>query len=158
MWRGRANLAHMMLLAGSRVAALGALGLVLAYWSWAWLAPAASPTAVEVSAPPGRLAAADQLFGHGADDAGASAGTPTGLAVKLLGIIAGQPQGSGYALLQLDAKQTHVVRAGAELAPGVRVERVLPQQVILQRNGTRETLAWPHPGQAPATSASAPIR
>ncbi len=156
MWRGRANLAHMTLLAGSRVAALGVLGLVLAYWSWAWLAPAALPAAVEVSAPPGRLAAAGQLFGHDADGAGASA--PTGLAVKLLGIIAGQPQGSGYALLQLDAKQTHVVRAGDELAPGVRVERVLPQQVILQRNGTRETLAWPRPGQAPATSTSAPIR
>ena len=156
MWRGRANLAHMTLLTGSRVAALGVLGLVLAYWSWAWLAPAALPATVEVSAPPGRLAAAGQLFGHGADGAGTSA--PTGLAVKLLGIIAGQPQGSGYALLQLDAKQTHVVRAGAELAPGVRVERVLPQQVILQRHGTRETLAWPRPGQAPATSTSAPIR
>lgn len=153
---GRANLAHSVLRASSKLAALGVLGLVLAYWSWAWLAPVPLAPAVDASAPPGRLAAAGRLFGH--DESAAGTTVPTGLAVKLLGIIASQPQGSGYALLQLDAKPTRVIRVGAELAPGIRVERVLPQRVILQRNGTRETLAWPHSGQAPATATSTPSR
>ena len=73
-------------------------------------------------------------------------------------IIAAQPEGSGYALLQLDARETRVVRAGGDLAPGIHVERVLPQRVILQRNGSRETLVWPHPAQTPATAPDNPAR
>jgi general secretion pathway protein C len=149
-------LAQTAIVGTSMTLALGLLGLALAYWSWAWFAPAPLPQAMQVSEPPGRLAAAGDLFGHGQADAQAQ--SPTGLAVRLLGVIAGQPEGSGYALLQLDAKDTHVVRAGGELAPGIRVESVLPQQVILQREGSRETLAWPHTGSAPATAASASIR
>lgn len=142
--------------AASKAVALGALGLVLAYWTWAWFAPALLPPAQDVSTPPGRLAAAGDLFGRMPNNTPAA--ESTGLAIKLLGVIAGKPQGSGYALLQLDAKDAHVVRAGGEVAPGVRVESVLPQQVILQRHGARETLAWPQPGQTPATTTSGPVR
>lgn len=150
------KLAQTATVAASKVVALGALGLVLAYWTWAWFAPASLSPAPKVSEPPGRLAAAGELFGPKSD--GAPIATSTGLAIKLLGVIAGPPQGSGYALLQLDAKDTHVVRTGGEVAPGVRVESVLPQQVILQRAGARETLAWPQPGQTPATTTSSPTR
>jgi len=153
---GGSKFAQTTAVAASKFVALAALGLVLAYWTWAWLAPATLPPAQKVSEPSGRLAAAGKLFGHEPD--GAPVATSTGLAIKLLGVIAGQPQGSGYALLQLDAKDTHVVRSGGEVAPGVRVESVLPQQVILQRAGARETLAWPQPGQTPETTTSSPTR
>jgi hypothetical protein len=156
MLSGRSRLAQTAIVETSMTLALGLLGLALAYWTWAWSAPAPLPRAMQVSEPSGRLAAASDLFGHGQADAQAQ--SPTGLAVKLLGVIAGQPEGSGYALLQLGAKDTHVVRAGGELAPGIRVESVLPQQVILQREGSRETLAWPHTGSGPATAASTPTR
>lgn len=155
MLSGRSNLAQTMIARMSKAGALSLLGFVFAYWTWAWLAPSPLPRAAEVATSVSRLAAASNLFGQGQGDA--HAGTPTGLAIKLLGVIAAGPDGSGYALLQLDAGKTQVVRAGEYLAPGILLEKVLPQQVILQRNGSRETLVWPHP-QTPATSTSAPVR
>lgn len=156
MSSGRSNLAQTAIASASKVIAASLLGLVLAYWTWAWCAPSPLPRAMETSEPPGRLVAAGNLFGTAQGDA--QADTPTGLAVKLLGVIAGQPEGSGYALLQLDAKETRVVRAGGDLAPGIRVESVLPQRVILQRHGSRETLVWPQPAQTPAITPSASVR
>lgn len=153
MLSGRSKLAPTAIASASKALASSLLGLVLAYWTWAWCAPSPLPRSMEVSEPPARLAAAGSLFGGAAGDAPADA--PTGLAVKLLGVVADPPAGSGYALLQLGAGETRVVRAGGVLAPGIRVEQVLPQRVILQRHGSRETLGWPSPAQAPAT-ASAP--
>ena len=134
----------------SNVGALSLLGVVLAYWSWVWWAPTPLPPAMAVAEPGTRLAAAGTLFG---EDAGAEhPDVPTGLAVSLLGVVATEPAGSGFALLKLGAKDSRVVRAGSLLAPGIRVEKVLPQKVTLERNGVRETLAWPHP--APASNRS----
>ena len=155
MLSGRSNLAQTVIARMSKASALTLFGFVLAYWTWAWFAPSPLPRAAEVSAPASRLTGAGNLFGRGQDDA--HVGTPTGLAIKLLGVIAAGPGGSGYALLQLDAGKTQVVRAGGYLAPGILVEKVLPQQVILQRNGSHETLVWPQP-QTPATSTSVPVR
>ena len=151
---GRSKLAQTVIARTSTGGALTLLGFVLAYWTWTWWAPTPLPQAAEVSIPAGRLAAADDLFGQ--PQRGAHAATPTGLAVKLLGVMAAASEGSGYALLQLDAGKTRLVRAGGDLAPGIRVEKVLPQQVILQRNGARETLAWPRPSEAPAAGANKP--
>jgi general secretion pathway protein C len=153
---GRSNFAQTAIDSASKTGALSLLGLVLAYWTWAWCAPAPLPRAMEISEPAGRLVAAGNLFGRLPGDAHAD--VPTGLAIRLLGVMAAEPEGAGYALLQLDAKNTRVVRAGEYLAPGVRLEKVLPQQVILQRNGSRETLVWPHPVQAPATTTSTSAR
>lgn len=140
----------------SKAFALSLLGLVLAYWTWAWVAPSPLPRATELSAPPGHLIAAGGLFGGVQGEARADA--PSGLAVELLGVIAGHPEGSGYAILRLDARETRVVRAGGDLSPGVSVESVLPQRVILQRHGTRETLAWPRSARTSATAPKTPVR
>jgi general secretion pathway protein C len=156
MLSGRSKLAPTAIASASKALASSLLGLVLAYWTWAWCAPSPLPRSLEVPEAPARLAAAGGLFGAVAGSAPADA--PTGLAVSLLGLVAGQPAGSGYALLRLGAGETRVVRAGGELAPGIRVETVLPQRVILQRHGSRETLAWPNPAQAPATASGTPVR
>ncbi len=153
---GRSSLMQTAAASVSKAGALSLLGFVLAYWTWAWCAPAPLPAAMSVSEPAGRLAAAGSLFGQQPGDAHLD--TVSGLAVRLLGVIATAPEGSGYALLQLDAKKTQLVRVGSYLAPGIRLEKVLPQQVIVERNGSRETVAWPHAGQTPAASASAPAR
>ena len=153
MRSGRANRVQKTIYYTSNAGALSVLGLVLAYWTWAWCAPAPLPMGTPVAEPPGRLAAANNLFG-GLPGA-ARADAPTGLAVKLLGVMADKPAGTGYALLQLDAKKTEVVRAGAYLAPGIRLEAVFPEQVILQRNGVRETLVWPRPVKTPVPTTSA---
>ena len=151
----RSNVVQTAIYSISKAVALSLLGLVLAYWTWAWGAPSVLPGTTPIAEPASRLAAASSLFGQLPDDARPN--VPTGLAIKLLGVMAAEPEGTGYALLQLDANKTKVVRAGDYLAPGIRVEKVFPQQVILQRNGARETLVWPHPEQ-PAAGKSAPAR
>ncbi len=135
----------------SNVGALSLLGVVLAYWTWVWWAPSPLPPSIAPAESSAHLTAAGSLFGQqGASTVQADA--PTGLAVTLLGVMAAEAPGVGYALLKLGAQETRVVRAGGQLAPGIRVERILPQQVILERNGLRETLAWPRAAQAPATT------
>ncbi len=156
MSSGRFKLAQTSIDITLKAGALALLALVLAYWTWAWGAPSPLPQATEVSAPAGRLAATGNLFGE--VPGGAHVGAPTRLAIKLLGVMAGAPAGSGYALLQLDAKETQVVRAGEDLAPGIRVESVLSEQVILRRNGSRETLAWPRPAPTPASAKNPPAQ
>lgn len=137
----------------SNVGALSALGVVLAYWTWVWWAPSPLPPAMVPAESSTRLTAAATLFGQGT--ATVHPDVATGLAVTLLGVVAVEPPGVGYALLKLGAQETRVVRAGGLLAPGIRLQQVLPQRVILERNGSRETLAWPRAGQDPATTTSA---
>lgn len=153
---GRSKLAQSAIASLSKLAALASLGLVLAYWTWAWCAPSSLLPVADPVAPPGDWIAARDLFGQARGNT--QEAVPSALAITLLGIVAAEPAGSGYALLQAGTGESRLVRSGAELAPGVRVERVLPQQVILLRNGLRETLAWPHPAQASSIATGVPPR
>jgi len=112
---------------------------VLVYWTWAWFAPRAEPRAPAVAEAGGQVAAADGLFGTAQRDSAAT----TGSAFKLLGVVAGSAGRSGYALVRLDAKTTLAVRAGEDLAPGVKLAEVHADRVVLERGGVRETLTWP---------------
>jgi general secretion pathway protein C len=94
---GRSNLVQAASHATSKAVALSLLGLVLAYWTWAWCAPSPLPCTAPIAEPASRLAAAGSLFGQLASDAHPDA--PSGLAIKLLGVMAGEPEGTGYALL-----------------------------------------------------------
>jgi general secretion pathway protein C len=152
----RSKLAHTAVASLSQTAALAVLGGVLAYWTWAWCAPSVVPPIVDMATPTAQLTAARNLFGQAPGNAHAAA--PSALAITLLGVMAARPPDSGYALLRLDAGKTRLVRAGDNLAPGIRVEQVLPQEVILQRHGVRETLAWPQPAKASVTSPGVPAR
>ena len=136
---GRSNFAQTAFVSFLRLAALVLLGLVLAYWSWIWLGPRPEPRVETTAEPTGRMASANELFGR--VERGADA--PTGSAIKLLGVVAAAGGKPGYAVVRLDAKQVVAVRAGEEVAPGIRLEKVFPDHVILQRNAVRETLAWP---------------
>ena len=153
---GRSRLAQTSIVFTMKVGALALPGFVWAYWTWVWFAPSPLPPAMDVAEPAGRLLAAGDLFGAVQGDAHPSA--PTALAITLLGVMAGAPAGSGYALLQLGAKETRLVRAGEDLAPGIRVEGVHPGQVILRRNGARETLAWPRSVATPVITTNPPVR
>jgi len=48
----------------------------------------------------------------------------------------------------LDGKQIVATREGEEIASGIRLAEVATDHVVLDRNGVRETLAWPE--KAPA--------
>lgn len=138
--RERSNLPQTTVVVLATVAALVVLGTVAAYWTWAWLAPRAAAR-VQTAASPGDGLSAAVLFGD--VQRGRVGAAPTGIAIKLLGIVAAAGGRRGYAVVQLEPRQILAVQEGEDLAPGVRLAEVGTDHLVLERNGTRETLAWP---------------
>ncbi len=150
---GRPGLAQTALVSLLTLAGLALLGLVLAYWTWAWFAPRAEPRAEAAAGEAGNLASASRVFGRVERNTGSAA--PTGIAIKLLGIVAASGGRRGHAVVQLDAKQILAVHEGEDVAPGVRLAEVLADHLILERGGARETLAWPEKKGSASPSAKA---
>jgi general secretion pathway protein C len=46
-------------------------------------------------------------------------------------------------VLQLEGREILAVAKGEDVAPGIRLVEVHPDRILLERNGARETLAWP---------------
>lgn len=147
----RSRLAQTALVSVLTLAALALLGLVLAYWTWVWLAPGAEPRAPAVVQPTAGVGAALGLFGSA--PTGGTVAAPTGIAIRLLGIVAATQGGQGVAALQLEGKDIVAVQEGEDIAPGLRLVEVAPRHVILERGGIRETLPLPKPVAAPPTAA-----
>jgi general secretion pathway protein C len=122
-------------------AALVLLCAVLANLTWFWLAPQVEAPAP--AAPQGStvLQAAYGLFG--ATRQTQTTVAPTGIALRLLGIVAATGNEAGYAVVMLGPGAILAVREGEEFAPGVRLVEVETARLILERNGSRETLTWP---------------
>jgi general secretion pathway protein C len=131
--------------------AVGLLGLVLAYWTWVWLAPRPEPRAQAPADGGGRAEAAYGLFGSGQRDRSSAA--PTGIAIKLLGVVAASGGRRGYAVVEFEPRQIIAVRGGDDIVPGIRLAEVHPDHVVLERNGARETLAWPEKKTSAESSA-----
>ena len=132
-------------------AAVTALGVAGAYWTWGWFAPRPEPRAEAPLAAVAPLDAAYPLFGK--VHANRSVARPTAMAIRLLGVIAASGAEPGYALLQLGTQPAIAVREGAEVEPGTRVVEVKADHVVLDRGGMRETLALPARGKGTATGA-----
>lgn len=135
------------------LAALALLGFVLAYWTWTWFAPRSELRVAAAAQPRVQIASAKTLFGNVQPDQSAGA-SPTGIAVKLLGVVAASAGRRGHVIVQLDGKETRVAREQDEIAPGIRVAAVHPDHVVLERNGMRETLTWPKKIPASESAAS----
>ena len=129
------------------LAALALLGVVLAYWTWVWLAPGAEPRAPSVVPPMAGVGAALGLFGSA--PTGSAVVTPTGMAIRLLGIVAATQGGRGVAAVQLEGKGIIAASEGEDIAPGIRLAEVAPHHVVLERGGIRETLPLPKPAPLP---------
>lgn len=138
---GRSSLAQTAVVSLLTLAAVAVFGLVLAYWTWIWFAPRVEPRAEVAVAATGSLASANLLFGR--VERGKSTAAPTGIAIKLLGVVAASGGRRGYAVVQLEAKQILAVHEGEDVTPGLRLAEVHPDHVILERGGVRETLTWP---------------
>ena len=121
------------------LAAVSLLGVVLAYWSWAFLAPAPAPRAPPAADPAATTSSARGLFGIVKDAAPAA----TSSALRLTGVVAASGGRRGHAVLRLDGKRTLAVLQGEDIEPGLRLAEVHADHVVLERNGARETLAWP---------------
>jgi len=120
------------------LAALALLGAVLAYWSWAWLAPRPAPRAPAAVETAGRTSSAGGLFRTAKEGPGSVSS-----AVRLMGVVAASGGRRGHAVLRLDAKKTVAVLQGEDVEPGLRLAEVHVDHIVLERNGARETLAWP---------------
>jgi len=142
---GRPHVLQTALVSTITFAALMLLALVLAWWTWSWLGPSLEPRVQINAEPEAGLSVASTLFGSIARQQPTVA---TGLAISLLGVIAATGERPGYALIRLDANKTVSVLVGSEVAPGIRLAQVFPDHVILERNGVRETLAWPERGSS----------
>jgi len=153
---GRSGLAQTVLVSLLTFVAVALLGTVLAYWTWAWFAPRAEPRVEASAAQSGSVASAGAIFGNVPRNQAAAA--PTGIAIKLLGVVAASGGRRGYAVVQLEAKQILAVHEGEDVAPGIRLAEVHADHVMLERNGVRETLAWPEKRvtAAPAARTTAP--
>jgi general secretion pathway protein C len=145
---GRRSLAQTAVTSLLTLAALTLLGFVLAYWTWAWFAPRAEPRVETVADDGGSVASASALFGR--VQRGQNTAAPTGIAIKLLGVVAASGGRRGYAVVQLEGKQILAALEGEDVAPGIRLAEVHPDHVILERGGIRETLAWPEQRAAAA--------
>ena len=60
-----------------------------------------------------------------------------------MGVVAASGGRRGHAVLRLDAKKAVAVLQGEEVEPGLRLAEVHVDHIVLERNGARETLAWP---------------
>ena len=120
-------------------AALALLGVVLAYWTWMWLAPAAAARAPAAPDSARSAASAAGLFGNAKQGPGAAAPG----SIRLVGVVAASGERRGHALLRLYAKKTVAVLQGEDIEPGLRLAEVHADHVVLERDGVRETLAWP---------------
>lgn len=137
----RSNRAQAAAITLVNVAALVLLAWVAAYWTWEWLAPRPEPRAQAAANVGGDAASANGLFGNLDRDRNSAA--PTGIAIRLLGIVAATAGRRGYAVMRLEPREMVAVREGEDVAPGIRLAEVGTDHVILERSGTRETLAWP---------------
>jgi general secretion pathway protein C len=133
--------AQSALIATLTVSAVALLGLVGAYWTWQWFAPAAEPSLPVQADASGQVASALSLFGTVQKE---SIGPqPTGMAIRLAGVVAAAEGREAFAVVILDGKQIIATRKGEEITPGITLVEVEPDHVVLDRNGSRESLAWP---------------
>lgn len=148
----RSDIAQTAVVTLATIAALALLGLVAAYWTWVWFAPLPEPRAQNTD-PGAAAASAGALFGSVRRDPNSP--VPTGIAIRLLGIVAATEGRRGYAVVQLESKEILAVREGEDVAPGIRLAEVGTDHAILDRGGIRETLAWPEKN---TTTESAALR
>ena len=83
------------------------------------------------------------LFGIASSSGDPNAAPATAANLALAGTLAGLDPGQGWAIIGASAQAARVYATGATLPGGTRLVAVYPDRVILDRNGTRESLALP---------------
>jgi general secretion pathway protein C len=159
---------HARALALAAIAVLGA-GLVAVLVQLVWLAvDAAAPPAPPAitgevplaSSAPAASLSRWHLFGNAlptADNRAFANAPDTGLELLLRGVFAGDDPRDGRAIIAArDGTNERAVRAGEEVVPGVVIDSIYPDRVMLSRGGTLEALRLPQPEARAAATSDAP--
>ena len=111
-----------------------------AHWFWIFAAPSfAEPpsSSIAESLRPVDAIRRANLFGANIQvSPPMAAGAPTDLVLR--GILA--DRNGGMAIIAVDRHQTVAVRAGEDVAPGIRLQRVRPDHVVVEQHGVRRHL------------------
>jgi general secretion pathway protein C len=83
------------------------------------------------------------LFGVAADSGDPSTAPATSANLSLTGTLAGREPEQGWAIIGANGQAARVYATGAALPGGTRLAAVYPDRVILDRNGSRESLMLP---------------
>lgn len=143
------------------------LAMQLAYWTWIFFTPKApspppGPTAAKIDGGAAK-SVSSQLFGVAAVQ---ETPPPVTLAtsMRLSGVFASVGNLPAFAIISMDGQPSQPVRGGQAIAPGVVLEAVFPNYVLIRRNGKRERIdldsreaAVSQPGIGLAVPAQAPL-
>lgn len=136
-----------MLVFALTLIAIALLSLTTANQLWRWFAPPTEAPAATALQPAYAVESSYGLFGAAPETVAASSFLPvtTSLAFRLLGVVAADGEGVDFAVIQIEPGHIVAIREGQDIAPGVVLSTVFNNHVILERAGSRETLAWPQP-------------
>jgi hypothetical protein len=142
------------------VAVLAVLAWVGATIFWRVTTPSVFPPRVAAETDPARAAeaiAARHLFGVAPERRDGGASVTVLPDITLRGVIAPAREGeAAVAVLGIAGKPPLSVRAGDEVVPGVRLHRVLPKSVELERDGQIQSLPLPEKSKSQAVAPVAP--
>jgi len=135
----QALLTHPAVPTAAAVAALLSLSWALAQGTWR-IAQPGSPAVTRASAESLDLSALTrvQLFGASASPQAEASLAPTNLNLTLTGVVA-RPVG-GCALVIVQGQPESAFCAGEDLTPGVRLDKVERDRILILRNGALETV------------------
>ncbi len=93
------------------------------------------------------------ISGH---SAAAAQAPETMLNLQLFGIRAGRDAGPGSAIVATPDNVQGVFTVGQEIMSGVRLEQILPDRIVIRRNGVTETLSFDRTSTLQAVAVSLP--
>ena len=97
------------------------------------------------------------LFGTAAGAVGGPDAPPTTMPLILAGVIADKDPGKGQAIIGENAAAAKLYSVNAMIPGGARLHAVYRDRVVIDRNGTLETLALPRTPLSGVTPANAPV-
>ncbi len=135
----------------STLAMLGLLAWLAATVFWSLNTPTTVAPLGAIETDPARAAqsiAARHLFGEAPKAGPALVKATVATDIALRGVVApSQPGQRGLAVLAIAGKPPISVREGDEVAPGVKLRKVLPKGVELEREGQVQSLPLPERGK-----------
>lgn len=162
MQRAQIRLPELSVAAGW-IVALGLTAWLAAGWFWRLTAPEPVALVTQQTTDPqtaARSVTQRHLFGDGGTTPG-SAAAPPARSFALFGAMTASRRQPGFAVIAETGKPAVSVFEGEEVAPGIRLEKVLADKVSIVRNGRSETLELLSgrssiPAPVPATSTGTP--